>query len=296
MRRLDLDQMQLFAAVARRRSFRAAATELGMSASTLSQAVRDLEARLGARLLNRTTRSVSLTEAGDRLLAALAPALAELSRAVDQIHEVEGECAGSLRLNAPEPAIDLVLAPMIAGFLRQHPRVRVEVVAQTALIDIVAQGFDAGVRWDEALAQDMVAVPLSGEQRYVIVASPARLAEDGGPPNHPHDLLGRPCARVRFASGLTPPWEFERGEETIRLDPTGPLICANIALSRQAALAGAAYVLAFEAYVAEDIAAGRLVSVLDAWLPPFPGPKLYFPSRRQMPAPLRAFVDYVKRT
>jgi DNA-binding transcriptional LysR family regulator len=164
-----------------------------VSASTLSQAVRDLEDQLGVRLLHRTTRSVAPTEAGARLLARLTPVLTDLTAAIDAVHAEEGVVSGLLRINAPAPAADLVLAP----FLAQHPRVRVEITVQATLIDIVAESFDAGVRWDEALAQDMVTVPLCGPQRYVLVAAPALLAVHGAP-DHPHKLTRRPCVRLRF--------------------------------------------------------------------------------------------------
>jgi len=294
MRAMNLDQLEAFAAVARRRGFRAAAHERGVSASTLSQTVRDLGERLGVRLLNRTTRSVAPTEAGARLLERLSPALADIAAAVDQVHAADGAPAGSLRINAPEPAIELVLAPIVGEFLKAHPRVRLDIVAQSSLVDIVAEGFDAGVRWDESLARDMIAVPLSGPQRYVVVASPEAIARWGAP-EHPRDLLSRPCARLRFPSGAMPPMEFERGNEVIRLEPDGPLICGNAALMVATALAGAAFVSTFEGYAAEHVAAGRLVTVLDDWLPPFSGPRLYYPSRRQMPPPLRAFVDFVRK-
>lgn len=294
MRAVSLDQLEAFAAVARRRGFRAAALERGVSASTLSQTVRDLEERLGVRLLNRTTRSVATTEAGAQLLERLSPALADIAAAVDQVHAAGGEPAGSLRINAPEPAIELVLAPIVGDFLKAYPRVRLDIVAQSSLVDIVAEGFDAGVRWDESLARDMIAVPLGGPQRFVVVASPEAIARWGAP-LHPRDLLSRPCVRLRYASGIMPAMEFEQGEEVIRVEPDGPLICGNSALMVAAALAGVGFVSTFEGYAAEHVAAGRLVRVLDDWLPPFSGPRLYYPSRRQMPPPLRAFVDFVRR-
>ncbi|WP_374575766.1 LysR family transcriptional regulator [Phenylobacterium sp.] len=293
MRRVSLDQLEAFAAVARRRSFRGAARELGVSASTLSQTVRELEERLGVRLLNRTTRSVAATEAGQRLLERLTPALADISAAVDQVHAGESEPGGLLRINAPEPAVELVLAPKIGPFLRRFPRVRLDIVVQSAMVDIVAEGFDAGVRWDESLARDMIAVSLSGPQRYVLVASPEAI-ERWGAPAHPRDLLSKPCVRLKYPSGTMPPWEFERDGEVLRLEPDGPLICANSVLTAEAAAAGAAFAVVFEGYVAEHLAEGRLVEMLTDWLPPFPGPKLYYPSRRQMPSALRAFVDFVK--
>ena len=293
MKTADLSGLGAFAEVARRRSFRAAAAARGVSASTLSLAVRNLEASLGVRLLNRTTRSVAPTEAGARLLERLDPALAEIAEAVEAALEGADAPGGTLRINAPQPAIDLVLAPLVAGFLQAHPRMQAEVVAETALIDIVAEGFHAGVRWGESLAQDMVAVPLGGPQRYVVVAAPALLAAFGAPET-PQDLLTAPCIRHRFPSGLTPPWEFERDGRTLRLDPPARLLALNQTLQREAAVAGVGFWATFEAYAAEDIAAGRLRPVLQDWLPSFPGPFLYYPSRRHVPAPLRAFVDYVR--
>jgi len=292
MPRLDLDALDNFAAVANLRSFRAAAQRRGVSASTLSQSLRDLESRLGVRLLNRTTRSVAPTEAGARLLEQLRPALAAIGDAVDQVHAAAGEVAGALRINAPEPAIELVLRPMIPSFLKAHPRVRLEMVGESRMIDIVEAGYDAGVRWGESLARDMIAVPLSGPQRYAVVASPAFM--QGRSIREPRDLLSVPCLRQRFPSGLVPLWEFERGDEVVRLDPAGPLISTSITLHRQAALEGVGVWSTFEDWAREDIDAGRLVRLLEDWQPSFPGPFLYYPSRRQPPAALRAFIDHVQ--
>lgn len=289
----SLDDLAAFAAVARRRSFRAAAAERGVSASALSQAVRDLEEQLGVRLLHRTTRSVAPTEAGARLLARLAPALAELGSAMDAVHAEEGVAVGLLRINAPAPAVDLVLAPLLAEFLARHPRVRLEIVAETALVDIVAEGFDAGVRWGESLAKDMVSVPLCGPQRYAVVAAPALLAARGAPA-HPRELLERPCLRLRFPNGRTLAWEFERGGERLTLEPTGPLVVSHGPLLLSAALDGVGFALTFEGYVEEHLAAGRLVRLFEDWMAPFSGPRLYYPSRRQLPPALRAFVAFVR--
>lgn len=290
----DLSDLDAFAAVARRRSFRRAAAERGVSASSLSQAVRDLEARLGVRLLNRTTRSVAPTEAGERLLARLTPALADIAAAVDQVHAQPGTAAGSLKINAPEPAVELVLAPMVAPFLAAHPLVRLEIQSESALVDIVAGGYDAGVRWDESLPQDMVAVSLSGPQRYAVVASPG-LIEAVGRPLVPQDLLARPCLRTRFSSGVQYVWEFERDGRGVKIDPPSVLTSNSVSLMMRAALDGVGFYSTFEGYVAADVAAGRLVSVLEDWLPPFPGPNLYYPSRRQTPSALRAFIDFARR-
>jgi DNA-binding transcriptional LysR family regulator len=293
MRHLALTDLDAFAAVARHRSFRKAAAERGVSASTLSQALRDLEAQLGVRLLNRTTRSVAPTEAGARLLARLAPALADIAAAVDQAADQDGSPAGTVRINAPEPAIDLVLAPMIGAFLAAYPKVRLEVVGESRLIDIVEDGYDIGVRWGESLARDMIAVPLAGRQRFAVVGSPDLIARVGAPTS-PRDLLARPCLRQLFPSGRRPAWEFERGGEVVRIDPDGPLVSTSIALQRRAALAGVGFWSAFEAHVRDDVAAGRLVEVLAEWNEPFPSPLLYYASRRHMPAAVRAFIDFAK--
>lgn len=293
MERLDLQALDSFAAVARHRNFRRAAAERGVSASTLSAAVRELEARMGVRLLHRTTRSVALTDAGATLLARLGPALTEIGEAVDEARSAQAEPSGPLRINAPEPAVELVLAPLVTDFMARYPAVRVEVLAETAFVDIVAAGFDAGVRWGESLAQDMVAVSLGPPQRYCLVATP-ELVERVGAPRHPRDLLSRPCLRVRYPSGAIPPLEFEKAGEVIRISPEGPLVANSLTLLLRAALAGHAFLLTFEGYAAPHLASGALVEVMADWCEPFPGPYLYYPSRRTLPSPLRAFVDFVR--
>jgi DNA-binding transcriptional LysR family regulator len=293
MKHVDLTDLDAFASVARHRSFRGAAAASGVSPSTLSQTVRDLEARLGVRLLHRTTRSVAPTEAGARLLERLTPALTNIKAALDQVQEEEGTPAGTLRINAPQPAIELILTPMIGAFLEKHPRVRLEIVAETSLIDIVKEGFDAGIRWGEHLARDVIAVPLGPPQRFVLVASPVLLAAHGRP-KHPRDLLTMPCIRQRFTSGVVPDWEFERDGEELRIDPAARLISTNIALQRQAAIDGVGFWATFDGYVEADIASGRLRSVLDEWCPSFPGPYLYYPGNRHVPSALRAFIDFAR--
>ncbi|THD62229.1 LysR family transcriptional regulator [Phenylobacterium sp.] len=293
MDRIDLGALDHFAAVARHGNFRRAAVERGVSASTLSQALRDLEARLGVRLLNRTTRSVAMTDAGAALLASLQPALAQIAAAVDEARSAQDAPSGALRINAPEPAVALVLAPLVADFLAAYPAVRLEIIAETSLVDIVAKGFDAGVRWSESLAQDMVAVPLGPPQRYVVAAAPQTIARWGAPA-HPRELLQRPCLRVRFPSGAEPPWEFERGGETLRLPVTGPLVSNSITLQMQAALDGAGFLQTMDGFVADHLASGRLMEVLADWSEPFPGPLLYYPSRRHPPSALGAFVAFIQ--
>ncbi len=293
MTSIELGDLEAFAAVGRHLNFRKAAIACGVSASRLSENIRRLEAHLGLRLLNRTTRSVALTEAGRRLLERVSPSIDALRQSVDEVRGMADTPAGTLRINAPPPAIELVLAPLVAPFLAACPDVRLEIASDPSLVDIVAEGYDAGVRWGEHLAQDVIAVPLGPAQRYVVAGAP-HLVERQGPPLHPRDLLDRPCIRIRFPSGLMPDWEFEKDGETVRLAPQGALVTANMALQRRAALDGVGFAALFEDHVAADIAAGRLVPVLDDWLPPFPGPFLYYPGNRTVSPALRAFVDFVK--
>jgi DNA-binding transcriptional LysR family regulator len=293
MDRIDLGALDSFAAIARHGNFRRAAVERGVSPSTLSQALRDLEARLGVRLLNRTTRSVALTDAGAALLKSLQPALGQIAAAVDEVRAVQDAPSGPLRINAPEPAVDLVMAPLVAAFLAAYPAVRLEVISETGFVDIVAKGFDAGVRWEESLAQDMVAVPLGPPQRYVVVATPQLIARHGAPA-HPGELASRPCLHVRFPSGAEPPWEFERRGEVVRIAPQGPLVTTSPSLLMRAALDGVGFLQTFDGAVVAHLASGRLVEVLKDWSEPFPGPRLYYPSRRHPPSALRAFVDFIQ--
>jgi DNA-binding transcriptional LysR family regulator len=294
MRSHDLAHLDAFVAIARHRSFRQAALERGVSASTLSQALRTLEERLGVRLLNRTTRSVALTDAGADLLARLVPALAEVNEAVDHVNRYRDAVSGTLRINVPTVVAELLLAPMIADFMREHPWLAVEIVAEDALVDVVERGFDAGVRFEESIARDMIAVPLGRLQRLIVVGAPSYLAARGRP-DHPNDLLGHACIRRRFANGSLPAWEFEKDGQTVRIVVDGPLVTTNTRLALSAAEGGVGLLHTFEGFVTEALAAGRLVSVLDDWCQPFDGPFLYYPSRRHVPAGLRAFIDFVRK-
>ncbi|EWY39544.1 LysR family transcriptional regulator [Skermanella stibiiresistens SB22] len=293
MEEADLRDLHAFAAVARLRNFRRAALEQRMSVSSLSQRLRDLEERLGVRLLNRTTRSVAATEAGENLLRRIAPALAEIAEAVTEARGRQGVATGRLRINAPAPAAQLVLAPMVAPFLKRHPGIDLEIAVDTSLIDIVAEGYDAGVRFEEHLARDMIAVPLGGPQRYAVVASPEFLAAHGTP-TEPEDLLGAPTITTRFRSGAILSWEFERDGRVVRIVTDGPFTCSDIRTQIQAALDGLGFMLTFEGYVTAAVERGRLVRVLDGWNQSFPGPFLYYPSRRQPPAALEAFLAFVR--
>lgn len=288
-----LADLELLAAVARHGSFRRAAREAGLSPSSATERIRALEDRLGTRLLNRTTRSVAPTPAGAALLARLEPAVREIAEALDEAGLAGQTISGTVRINAPAPAAQFVLAPLIPRFLERHPRVSLDVVSESGFVDIVAAGFDAGVRYGEALAQDMIAVPLGGKQRLRLVGAPALIARVGAP-QIPQDLLRCPCIRIRYSSGTVPAWEFEHDGQTVTLRPEGPLITTDTGLAIAAAVGGLGFALIFEGWVAQDIEAGRLVAVLDDWLPPFDGPFLYYPSRRHMPAALRAFIDFVR--
>ncbi|WP_375764662.1 LysR family transcriptional regulator [Bradyrhizobium sp. Pha-3] len=292
MQDFDLRDLDAFVAVARTRNFRRAALEQRVSVSSLSQRLRDMEERLGVRLMNRTTRSVALTEAGELLLARVAPAMVNVADAITEVRGLRAEPSGRLRINAPPPAVDLVLAPMIAPFLARYPRVDLDVVAESAFVDIVAQGFDAGVRYGEHLAQDMVAVPLGAPQRYAIVASSEYVAKHGRP-MHPKDLLAHPCIRSRSSNGVMFDWEFEKNGRVVKISPPAKLTATHLGLALRAVHDGVGYWATFEGYVRYGVKSGALVSVLDDWCPPFDGPFLYYPSRRQPPPALAAFVSFV---
>lgn len=282
-----------FLAIARHRSFRRAADELGCTPSALSHALRGIEERLDLRLVNRTTRSVALTEAGERLFARVSPAFRDIDDALDDLNNFRGRPMGVLRFNASRGAAQLVLLPAAARFMALHPGVKVEIVADGALVDMVAEGCDAGVRFGETIAQDMVAVPIGGRQRTAIVATPA-FFEVHSKPTAPEQLKALPCIRFRFASGRLYAWEFERDGVELNIEVDGPLTLNDQELGIQAALDGLGVTFAFEDQVADLIAQGRLVRVLEDWCPYYSGFYLYYPSRRRAPAPLRAFIDFLK--
>lgn len=292
MKDADLRDLEAFVAVARTRNFRRAAVEQRVSVSSLSQRLRDMEERLGVRLMNRTTRSVALTEAGELLLARAGPAMRDIGAALDQVRGLRDVPAGRLRINAPTPAVDLVVAPMIAPFLKKYPQIELEIIAETSLVDIVEAGFDAGIRYGEHLAQDMIAVSLGPPERYVVVASPDYVARRGRP-EQPVDLLDHDCIRIVFASGLMPEWEFEKEGRVVRVSPRAALVGNHLGSMLKALHDGLGCWLTFEGYVRDGIRSGALVSMLEDWLPPFPGPFLYYPSRRQPPPALAAFVAFV---
>ena len=295
----NVADLEAFLAVARARSFRGGGRTTNASASRLSEAVRRLESELGIRLLNRTTRSVVPTEAGARLLERLAPALAEVESALDVVNLYRERPAGTLRLNVPVSVARLVLPAIVPPFLAAYPDIILEVIAEDGFVDVLAAGCDAGIRYDERLEQDMIAVPIGPRvQRFATAASPAYLARHGRP-EHPRDLLSHACLRGQFASGaMTSPWEFERDGEVVRVNPSGPLLVrvgAAADLAVDAAVAGCGIVHMFEDWLRPRLETGALVGVLEAWWQSFSGPFLYYPGRRYVPAPLRAFLDFVRK-
>ena len=289
--------MSAFASVVRAGGFREAARSSRSSPSALSDAVRRLEERMGVRLLNRTTRSVAPTEAGQRLFERLAPALGELESALDAVNAFRDRPAGTLRLNVPANVARSVLPRIVVPFLHAYPDIRLEITAEDSFVDLLAAGADAGIRYDERLEQDMIAVPIGPRvQRFAAAAAPSYLDERGRP-EHPRDLLNHNCLRTRFAGGSVVPYEFERDGEVIRVDPPGQLIVRPGAageLLLASAIAGLGIVNSFDDLLAPYFQSGALEPVLEDWWESFSGPFLYYPGRRHLPAPLRAFVDFIK--
>ena len=294
----DLNDLRAFATVARLGGFREAARSLDKSASSLSDAVRRLEASMGTRLLNRTTRSVVPTEAGRDLLARLAPALQEIQLAMDVVNAHRDQPIGTLRLNVPTSATRTVLPAIIPAFLAAYPDIRVEIVAEESFVDILASNCDAGIRYEERLAQDMIAVPIGPRLQRFALGTSAEYLERRGTPQHPRDLLDHACIQGKFPSGAVFSWDFERDGEQIRIEPNGPLTVqagAAIELAIDCAKAGTGIVALFEDWLAPHFASGALIPVLEPWWVSFSGPFLYYPGRRLVPAPLRAFVDFIRR-
>lgn len=293
MARWSTVELGAVVAVARQGGFRAAARDLGISSSALSHAVAGLEERIGVRLFNRTTRSVALTAAGEQFLAEIAPALAAIDQAIDVVGEHRTEPAGTLRLNMALGAARMLLDPLVLEYLRRYPAMQVEIVTDNALVDVTGQGFDAGVRLAEVVPSDMIAVPIIRTLRSVVVGAPAYF-DRHGMPQTPHDLLRHRCIRSRMASGRLYHWEFERHGEAFTLDVPGSLTLDESSLMLDAALAGAGLIYLPEQTMAGDLAAGRLVRVLEDWTPPYDGLSLYYPGRRHLPAKLRAFIDLIR--
>ncbi|MBB5499213.1 LysR family transcriptional regulator [Paraburkholderia sp. MM5384-R2] len=294
---MELNDLAAFVSVARAGGFRDAARVSGVSASSLSVAVRRLETKLGLRLLNRTTRSVAPTEAGLRLIEKLTPLFGEMEAALDVLNGFRDKPTGTLKLNVPSSVARIVLPDVLARFLKQYPDIRVEVVVEDGFVDVLSIGCDAGIRYDERLEQDMIAVPIGARvQRFATAASPAYL-DAHGRPQHPGELLAHACLRGQFAGGAMPTWYFERDGELLQLNPTGPLLVrpgAAIDLAVSGAVAGLGIIHLFEDILRPHLDSGALEAILEPWWQRFSGPFLYYPGHRHVPAPLRAFVDFLK--
>ena len=289
-----LAQLQVFLAVARMRSFSGAARNAGVSRAAVSQAVRQLEEQLRVVLLNRTTRSVSLTDAGRRLLEEAGPGLGQALAALSNVSVQPGEAVGRVRLSAPRMAVPFVITPVLPTFRARHPRVEVEVVIEDRFVDIVAEGYDAGVRLTEAIERDMVQVRITDAFRFVVVGAPSYL-EGHGTPRKPEDLLRHECITFRSQStGALYAWELERGRKTWRVPVRGGVVTNDSQVMVSQAESGAGLMYAFEPEVREQLRTGRLKVVLEAYAPTVPGFFLYFPSRAQRSGPLRLFVDAAK--
>ena len=294
---MDIALLHAVVEVAKAGGFREAARVTGSNASRLSDAVRRAEQQLGIRLFHRTTRTVVLTEAGRALIDRLLPAMNEVDAALDALNRYRNTPGGTLRLNVPVSAARLVLPALVPEFLRRYPDIQLEIVAESNVQDVFRDGCDAGIRYDERLEQDVVAIPIGPRiQRFAAAASPAYL-DVHGRPTHPRELMQHRCLRGRFASGVMPPWEFEREGESLSVEVKGPLVVSvggAVDLAVGAAIAGAGIIYLFEEWLQPAIASGQLEAILQPWWLSFSGPYLYYNDRRLIPAPLQAFIDFVR--
>jgi DNA-binding transcriptional LysR family regulator len=293
MRDASAGALRAFRLIAEHGTFTRAAAVLGVTPSALSQALRQLEEHLGVRLLQRTTRRVGLSDAGRELLARVTPALGAIDAALEDVRQRGGDPAGTLRLTMPQIVVRSLLEPVLKDFLAAYPRITLDLRVENRLADLVGEGLDAGIRLGELVERDMIAVPLGGKLRSVVVGSPAYFARHGRP-QHPRDLARHNCVSFRFASGAVYRWEFARAGRWFEIAAGGNLMVNDAELALQAALAGIALHYAVEPLVRAALADGRLESVLDAFLPPFEGFYLYYPTRLQMPAKLRVFIDFLR--
>jgi DNA-binding transcriptional LysR family regulator len=292
MRGMEFAELAAFAAIAEHGSFAKAAVQLGVTRSTLSQNLRSLEARVGVRLMNRTTRSVALTEAGRRLLAQVKPALGELTSAVDRVRGTRHDLVGLVRLVVQPPVATFLIEPILGPFLADHPGVRLDVAVVEMPDDIIRSGFDAGIRFGEQIERDMIAVQVMEQPRFLVVASPEYLAHHGTPKT-PRDLQHHDCIRNRLPNGTIFGWQFEKNRRALQVAVDGRLIVNDIDLSIRAAVDGAGLAYLLRNYVDKHIEAGRLVPLLEAWSPRLSGFYLYYSSRKQLDGPVRALVEFL---
>jgi DNA-binding transcriptional LysR family regulator len=293
MQTIGLIDFEAVLSISRRGSFRAAAVDLGMSTSSLSNAIARLEGQLGVRLFHRTTRSVSLSEAGRRFVDQIAPALKDIHHALDTVRSQQETPSGTLRINTFATAGREILGPLILEYLRRFPAVRIDLVTEGNLVDIVADGFDFGVRSANLVPTDMIAIPLGAPRPYAVVASPAFL-DAHGTPQVPADLLSLPCIRTRLPNGALFRWPFEVDGQSVQIDVDGPITLDEASLARMAVLASVGIGFFMESDVQDDLAAGRLVRILQQWTPALPPLSLYYPSRRNPPAAFKVFVDLAR--
>ncbi|ARO29787.1 LysR family transcriptional regulator protein [Rhizobium sp. NXC14] len=293
MRATELSELAAFAAVARHKSFRKAGEERGVTASAVSHAVLNLEDRVGIRLLNRTTRSVSLTEAGELLVSHLAPAFGEMATALDALNRYRDTPFGRVRINVPNSIGSFVIGRAIAPLIERNPNLQLEINATDRLVDIVEEGFDAGIRFGERVTEGMIALRIKPRIRLVVVGSPAYFARRPKPQT-PYELKRHLCIQNMFPSGARYAWEFEKDGQTVSFQPTGPLSLDDHELMMQAALGGVGLAYIWEPRVAKAIADGELVQVLDDWCQPEEPLYLYYPSRRHMSAGFRAVIDAIR--
>ncbi|TLW97573.1 LysR family transcriptional regulator [Rhizobium sp. MHM7A] len=293
MRATELSELAAFAAVARHKSFRKAGEERGVTASAVSHAVLNLEDRIGVRLLNRTTRSVSLTEAGELLISHLAPAFGEIVAALDALNRYRDTPFGRVRINVPNSIGPFVIGRVIAPVLQRNPNLQLEINATDRLVDIVEEGFDAGIRFGERVTEGMIALRIKPRIRLVVVGSPAYF-ERRPKPQTPHELKRHLCIQNMFPSGARYAWEFEKDGQTVSFQPTGPLSLDDHELMMQAALGGVGLTYIWEPRVEKAIADGELIQVLDDWCQPEEPLYLYYPSRRHMSAGFRAVIDAIR--
>ncbi|MDR6183836.1 LysR family transcriptional regulator [Asaia bogorensis] len=294
MKRDDLVDLNAFLAVAEEQSFTRAAARLGTSQSALSHTVRRLETRLGVRLLTRTTRRVSATLAGERLLQTLVPALDSISDEIAAISELSERPSGTIRLTTSDHAARTLIWPALRRLLPGYPEIQVELAVDSGLTDIVAERFDAGVRLEETIARDMIAVPIGPPLRMAVVGAPVYFTHQA-PPRQPQDLSQHQCLKLRMASsGAIYAWELEKGRRSLRVRPEGTLTFNNAPMLLEAARDGFGLACVMEDQILDDVAAGRLVRVLEDWCPPFPGYHLYYPSRRNTSAAFRLLVEALR--